>query len=70
MRNPFVHACIRFPHSSWRGITKNEISENLKNGSCEGAVVEGTMAPSGTWWTTLGPVATVVLLVSKEIKLD
>lgn len=22
---------------------------------CVGAVAEGTIAPSGTWWTTLGP---------------
>lgn len=31
------------------------MSENVRKRGCEGAVAEGTMAPSGTWWTTLGP---------------
>jgi hypothetical protein len=32
------------------------MSEKVKNGDvCGEAVAEGTMAPSGTWWTTLGP---------------
>jgi len=36
------------------------MSEKVKNGACWGeAVGEGTMAPSGTWWTTLGPVQVV-----------
>ena len=33
------------------------MSEKVKKGACCGeAVGEGTMAPSGTWWTTLGPI--------------
>lgn len=56
MRWPFVQTWIKFPQSSWRGITKKEISEKVRKRGCEGAFAEGTMAPSGTWWTTLGPV--------------
>jgi hypothetical protein len=36
-------------------MTKNEMSEKVKKRGCAGAVEEGTIAPSGTWWTTFGP---------------
>lgn len=55
MRFPLLQTWIKFPQSSWRGITKKEMSEKVRKRGCEGAVVDGTMAPSGTWWTTLGP---------------
>lgn len=31
------------------------MSEKVRKRGCDGAVAEGTIAPSGTWWTTLGP---------------
>lgn len=31
------------------------MSEKVRKRGCEGAAVDGTIAPSGTWWTTLGP---------------
>lgn len=58
MRCPFAQTWIKLPHSSWRGITKKDTSEKLKREVVlGGAVAEGTIAPSGTWWTTLGPMA-------------
>lgn len=58
MRCPFAQTWIRLPHNSWRGITKKDTSEKLKSEVVlGGAVAEGTIAPSGTWWTTLGPRA-------------
>lgn len=60
MRYPFVQTWSRLPHSSCRGITKKDMSGKVKKGPCWGeAVGEGTMAPSGTWWTTLGPIHVV-----------
>lgn len=44
------------------------MSEKVKKGACCGeAVGEGTMAPSGTWWTTLGPnlIVSVAILLGE-----
>lgn len=38
------------------------MSEKVRKRGCEGAADEGTMAPSGTWWTTLGPIRVSIFL--------